>query len=824
MIYKNCLRIIFCQFPNFPHRFTLPVMKLITCIFLMISLHTLAQSKALPKGNWSYKMRGSKIIQLSWDYPGMPRNEQISEAVPVDNKALPKKITETAVSSNGVGFKTIDGVAHLALSTKTTLQLMGFDSGHVRGIKLNLNPGSAWYGGGERTLPMNRVGQRISLYNNPHYGYELNADELNYSVPFVMSTEGYGILFDNPSKGYMDFGKTTAGILEAGFASGKLDLYIVIGNTPEEILANYANITGKQPLPPRWALGNFVSRFGYRSEEQVKAVVAQMKKDRFPLDAVIIDIFWFGDSIKGTLGNLDFVNKTKWPAPEKMIADFNKQAVKTILVTEPFFLKGTKNFEASLPYLATDSAGKPFMLTDFYFGYGGLLDMFKPQSQQWFWQFYKNLSNKGVAGWWGDLGEPEKHPEGIYHNLSNLGIKRLMAANEVHNMYGHMWSKMLYTNWTKTYPNKRLFYLNRAGFAGSHRFSVFPWTGDVSRSWNGFRAQLPNLQSMSLSGIPYIHSDAGGFSMTDKDDPELYIRWLQMACFTPIFRPHGTALGDLVPDVKDIPSEPVLKPEPYKTMARNVVNQRYQLLPYNYNLAWQQASNGTALIRPMFFSDFTDSNLQKATNQYMWGDALLIAPVLEAGAKTRELYLPKANWYNFYNNSQSAGGIWKTDTVTLETMPVYVKAGSFVPHWDALEYNNTTNYNMAKPLTIRYYPATKSSHYNFYDDDGESRNAPKDSTKHQLLNFEAVTNTASGITLSINARNWPKNSTRKIIVELPLDVLSNTIIGIDKAVNGFLVNNTTTPPGMRFTNYAQMRWQQFEVNFTGQPVLLEFKW
>jgi len=801
-------------------QFVAMTIRLLTLLFC---IPFIAVAQPLPTGNWSYKLLNSKVLQLTWQHPAMNRTEQISDAVLLQNKMQPRPFANKPANVGDFVLSSADGQAQVVLPNGDTVYFTGFDSGHVRGIRHNMPQGTAWYGGGERTLPMKRNGQRIKLYNNPHYGYELNADELNYSVPFVMGSTGYGLFFDNPSKGYIDFGASRPNTMEAGFAAGRLDAYIILGSSAEQMLANYATLTGKQPLPPRWAFGNFVSRFGYRSQAQAQDVVAKMKAARFPMDAVIVDIFWFGDSIKNTLGNLDFVNRTAWPNPDKMMADLKAQQIKTILVTEPFFLKGTKNFSASQPHLATDSAGKPFMLTDFYFGNGGLLDLFKPEAAQWFWQFYHQLGKRGVAGWWGDLGEPERHPEAMYHNLSSMGVKRLMPANEVHNLYGHMWSKMLYSNFTKANPGKRLFYLNRAGFAGSQRYSVFPWTGDVSRSWGGFRAQLPNLQSMSLSGLPYIHSDAGGFSMTDKNDPELYIRWLQMACFSPIFRPHGTALGNLESPTLDLPSEPVFKPEPYQSIARSIVQQRYQLLPYNYNLAWQQTTTGQPLLRPMFYQSFADTALQQATDQYQWGDAFVVAPVLEPGAATRKLYLPEGKWYNFYTNQPTEGG-WRTDNVTLETMPVYVKAGSFVPHWDALDYGSTQNYKSNQPLTIRYYPGTSPADYAFYDDDGENPRAHTDSAAHQQLRFEAVATALGGIVLRISADNWPKNFTRKILIELPVGGGYDAVMGFERSIVRFEVNGKKQAMGFQYAKYEQAKWQQFECRFTGEPILMEFRW
>jgi oligosaccharide 4-alpha-D-glucosyltransferase len=611
--------------------------KTFACLSALLAIY-LASAQNPNDGKWTYSFYPNKIVKLSWRGTNTSNQEQISDAVIMKSLPKQKPVAGTIVKNvqNTITIKTGGATVHF---------LNGFDSGHYRGLQILLQPGEKLFGGGERALPLNRIGQRIPLDNNPWYGYGEGADHLNYSVPVLLSSKGYGLLFDNPSRGYFDIGKNKSEILEAGFRSGAVDVYVIPGKNMDEILENYTALTGTQPLPPRWAFGNFVSRFGYRSQQQAEDVIKKMQQDSFPADAIIIDLFWFGDSIKGTLGNLDW-NRDKWPSPESMINKFKQQDINTILVTEPFILEGTKNYTGSIPFLATDSAGNPYTLQDFYFGKGGLVDLFRPDAQQWFWQFYKKQMSNGVGGWWGDLGEPEKHPSDMYHNAAALGASRKMSADEVHNMYGHQWSKMLSQYFAKDYPQTRLFYLNRAGFAGSQRFSVFPWTGDVGRNWSGYRAQLLNLQSMSLSGIPYVHSDAGGFGGGD-DDPELYIRWLQFAAYTPIFRPHGTAFGDLEAGVKDIPSEPTFKQEPYKTIARKLIRQRYELLPYNYSLAYQQTAFGQPLIRPLFYYSLSDTNLLHAQDEFMWGDAFLVAPVLQPGATERMVYLPAGEWYAF---------------------------------------------------------------------------------------------------------------------------------------------------------------------------------
>lgn len=721
-------------------------MKMKICILFLVSAISIALSaQTTTKGQWTAtQMQGTDIIKLTWTHKNLKHNEQVSNAVllkpalPVPVAVAPnKKITigtsKISLTGTGNGIDLSDG-------KKVFKIIEGFDSTHIRGLRFSMPPGSPWFGGGERATPLQKSRERISLFNAPAYGYGEGQDQLNYSVPFVLTTGGYGLFFDNPSKGYIDFGKAKPGVLEAGFLSGKLDVYIIKGASPEEIIRKYAMLTGRQPLPPRWALGNFVSRFGYLSQQQAEEVVAKMKQEKFPMDAIIIDLFWFGKSIQFTLGNLDW-DRDNWPEPEKMIAGFKKDNINTILITEPFMIEGTKEYDSSKRYLATDTSGNPFRLEEFYFGKGGIIDLFRKDARNWFWKYYQKQNKIGVGGWWGDLGEPENHPEWVMHNLADLGIKRKMKAYEVHNIYGHYWSQMVYENWKKDFPQKRLFFLNRAGFAGSQRYSIFPWTGDVGRNWSGFRAQIPSLQSMSLSGIPFAHSDAGGFAMTDKADPELYTRWLQFAAFTPVFRPHGSALEKLTPEgTISLPSEPAFWDESTRKIVRNLIRERYRLLPYNYSLSWEQTSLGKPLMRPMMFENDDDPNLIKATDQYMWGSALLVAPILQPAAASRKVYLPAGTWYNFRNNLAIAGGRWVEVRADLETIPVFAKGGSFIPVWDKEEFSSTADYDPSAPLTLTYYPGISNQTCYVYDDDGITPGNEKVATRHQLMKWSSKNN------------------------------------------------------------------------------------
>ena len=743
------------------------------------------RTERIAAGIWEFQAYGA-IIKCTFTPTGYLHNEQVSNAViaaPGSNTLLVNLVNRQAGSFNFIN--------------KLTL-IQYFDSSGNKGFRFHLVPGEKIFGTGERSVPMDRRGYKLTLYNQPNYGYGVNAENLNYSVPFIISSEGYGIFFDNPSKSYLDIGKTNKDILEYGASSGELTFYIIPGKNIREILMRYYGLTGTQPIPARWVFGNLMSRFGYRSEEQLSGILKKMSEEHFPVDAVILDLFWFGDSIKGTMGNLAWVNKKAWPDPTGMIRKFKSQGINTIIITEPFVLKSTPNYVLSKKFHAVDSSENPFLITNFYFGHGGLIDIFRKDAQEWFWSKYKEQLPKGIAGWWGDLGEPETHPADLMHNLKDLGFKRLFKADEVHNIYGHYWDKLLFDKYAKEYPSIRIFNLNRSGYAGSARYGVFPWSGDVGRNWSGLQAQLPVMLGMSISGVPYIHADAGGFAGGDGDN-ELYTRWIQFATFTPVLRPHGTALGDLAPDVKDIPSEGALYNDPYKSIARRYIQLRYQLLPYNYTLAYEQSKNGTALVRPMYYDAFPDSNLYRASEQFMWGDEMLVAPVLEKEATTKDVYLPTGKWYSFHSGEMIEGGKWIRDKVSLENIPVYVKEGSFIPMFISRDVVKNTGDYTGDVLTIRYYPSAKRSAYTFFDDDGHTNNTLK-SGRYELMRFEGSTD-QKHISISVKPLNKFVRMKR---------TLSFSIAGDPKIKS------------IR-TNGKQMYPEHVEVKYEGKPVKIDIE-
>ena len=334
----------------------------------------------------------------------------------------------------------------------------------IQGFRFNLSKNEKLLGGGERVLGMDRRGHRMPLYNRAHYGYETQSNQMNFSLPAVFSSNKYILLFDNSAKGWMDLGKSDPDIMQFEAVSGRMSYLIFAGETYPELIKNYVELTGKQPMPPRWALGNFASRFGYRSEQEVRDTVNKFIELDFPLDAVILDLYWFGKDIKGHMGNLDW-DREAFPTPTKMISDIKKQGINTVLITEPFVLTSSNRWADAEQSEAlaknTEGEAKRF---DFYFGNTGLIDVFSEKGKKWFNDIYKTLYQQGITGWWGDLGEPEVHPSDTLHTLSDGNV---VNGDAIHNVYGHQWAKMVFENQLSLAPKERPFILMRSGFAGS---------------------------------------------------------------------------------------------------------------------------------------------------------------------------------------------------------------------------------------------------------------------------------------------------------------------------------------------------------------------
>ncbi|RUT79656.1 glycoside hydrolase family 31 protein [Ancylomarina longa] len=690
------------------------------------------------EGNYAIQFYDNNIVETSFIPKGEVCQKASTAVVMIPEKGIGKLVDKDSLlvfQSHGLAVLISKKPFGISYDYKNK-RLIAEKNGYVKtdsseNIDFNIDKSEVLYGGGARVLGMNRRGYRLKLYNRADYGYGTHSELMNYSMPLVISSKKYAVHFDNAPIGYLDLDSKHNNTLRYETIGGRKTYQIIATDTWQDFTNQFTKLTGRQPMIARWALGNFASRFGYHSQKQVLRTIAEYRKDSIPVDAIIMDLYWFGKNLKGDMGNLAFY-RDSFPNPEKMISQLNQEGVKSILITEPFILTTSKRWTEveKENILGVDTFGNPYTF-DFYFGHTGLIDVFKPKAISWFWNIYKGLVNKGIGGWWGDLGEPEVHPAALQHVNG--------SADEVHNIYGHYWAKLVFDGYRKDFPKQRPFILMRAGAVGSQRYGMIPWSGDVSRSWDGLKPQTEISLQMGMQGIAYMHSDLGGFAGDNLDD-ELYTRWLQYGVFQPIFRPHAQ---------EAVPSEPVFRDEITKALAKKSIELRYQLMPYNYTLVFQNNQTGIPLMRPLFFEEPENKDLLSVSDTYLWGDAFLVSTITDPGLKQKQVYMPKNNvWFDFATDKRFEGGKTYSIPTAADHIPVFVRGGAFIPMIKGMQ--NSRDYSL-KNFELHFYQdkTVAESEGQLYDDDGSTPEA-YEKGKYELLKFHAIHN-KNILILSLNS-------------------------------------------------------------------------
>ena len=573
-------------------------------------------------------------------------------------------------------------------------------------VELTLAGHGSLYGAGERGHKLNLRGDTLVMYNRQNYGYtgtDPRINQMNITMPLFLSTDGYAVVFDDFGAGEMILGDPVKYITESNHP---VSYYFITSKDGSlaSLTESLTELTGRQELPPLWSMGYITSKYGYRTQDETTSVIDTLKQAGYPVDGIVLDLYWYGK--EQDMGRLAW-DPVQWPEPEKMLADLKKQGVNLVAISQPYILRngeGVKNYNELAPkgMFVRDSTGAP-QEVKIWVGEGAMWDVSNPDTRKWLSNRYGQLTDMGVTGWWGDLGEPEVHPEtGLHANG--------LTARQYHNQYGNVWSSIIYDLFKEKYPDTRLMTLMRGGTTGLQRFNVFPWSTDVSRSWGGMAPQVVIMTQSGLSGLGYMGHDVGGFAVDPKNpvDPELYVRWLQLGTFSPILRTHA-----------QVEAEPY-KYTDYQDIILPLVKERYRWLPYNYTLAWENASKGYPLVRPLeFHSTAPTGKYDNVTNQYMWGSEVMVVPVMKKGADKTEVIFPATSplWFDFHTPSKMySGGSTAVVDAPLDVLPMFVKAGAFIPTADYV-MNNTGDYRRDQ-YTITYFPVPGiESSYTLFEDD-----------------------------------------------------------------------------------------------------------
>ncbi len=586
-----------------------------------------------------------------------------------------------------------DKVGKLLLKERN---LGGFGySGKEKYVFFEIQQDEHFYGLGQKGIDIDRRGYAFSTYNQHTGGYETPLKTMQINVPFVHSNYNYGLYFDVTFPGYFDFGVSIQSVWYYKVEDGQMNYYFIYTSSMSEILEKYFWLTGFPPIPPKWAFGFLQSKFGYRNQTEAENVVNTFLQRNIPLDGLILDLYWFG---WGKMGNMTW-DLSNWSDPVKMMSDFKKLGVKTILISEPYINLSSINysFADKSGFFAFDSTGKTYIFQNFWATPSSLLDLTNPSAQLWWWEKYKNLLNEGVDGFWTDLGEPENHPDFLKHWLG--------SARKVHNIYNFLWAKTLYDGYKNDFPDKRIFNLTRSGFAGIQRFGAITWSGDVRKSFNGLKVQIPMLIGMVMSGIPYHNSDIGGFT-GGTTTPELYVRWIQFGTFCPVMRPHG----------HEQPLEPWAFGEDVEKIVKNYIELRYRLIPYIYTYAYKTWKYGKTLIKPLVYAFPNDKNVYNLSYEYLFGDFILVSPVFVSGQRVKDVYLPEGySWVNFWTGEVYTGGKTIQVNAPLEQIPLFIKVPSIIPMAKVKRY---VDESPDDTLLVEVYPGDVD--FELYEDDGKT--------------------------------------------------------------------------------------------------------
>lgn len=596
-------------------------------------------------------------------------------------------------------------------------------------------------------------------------GQRINIGRVTADIPvtFYMSTGSaapYGIFTDNSYPMYYDMGKENPRECFQRALGGDMVFYYFCGDDFGDILNEYTNLTGKPPMPPLWTQGYIQCRCSYWNWEQVDELIAAIRGNRIPLDCIVFDYDW-----------AEHFNNYKWNprwqgrSPEK-IAQYRKQGLHFMVSNSgPMLKKNSDTYQSALDagVLARDTGGNT--ITCGHYG-GDLIDFSNPATKEWLRPQLERILDDGVESWWLDLTEPEGDPENTVYYAGE--------RNKVHNPFSLL-NTRTYTQITQEHcPNMRPFILTRTGTAGIQKYCTAIWSGDVYSDYKTFTAHIPEALNTAMSGIPLWTSDAGGFISSTNNAIEnrniyqndvarhanLYERWVQFACFSPIMRVHHA--GE---------SAPYAFGDRMTSSIAHYIRLRYKLLPYIYSYAYRTHLTGEPLIRPLVYAYPQDENVYDLADEYLFGEELLVAPVHEEEQSHRKVYLPEGKWFDLDFGYVYEGKQWIETYAPQNRIPVFVRAGSIIPV--SAPIGNTSELDR-NTLSAEIHPAG-SSRFLHYIDDGVSMDYEKGIYTLTELSCEETVGCQTIIRTDRSNQYFPAENLRlKLFVNaLPAEVTVN---------------------------------------------------
>ena len=508
-----------------------------------------------------------------------------------------------------------------------------------------------------------------------------------------------------------------------------LDYVVFYGPSADSVIATYRNLSGNAPMFPKWAYGFWQCRERYTSAKHLVETVEEFRRRSLPLDVIVQDWQYWGNRGWG----VPQFDEKNYPNPSGFIKELHD-------LNAHFNISIWSNPDKN------STIGREYVAKNRFIPDTKWLDYFNPETRKEYWNTLKiNMFDKGVDSWWMDAVEPEN--DALKGTKTHLGIGDLFRLT-----YPLMVSKAVYEGQRETSSDKRVCILTRSAFSGQQRFGVINWSGDIGGTWDVFRNQIVAGLNFTISGLPYWTTDIGGFfrpglsQYTDEKYQELLTRWYQWGTFNPIFRMHGYQTE----------TEPWKYGQTVEDNMRKMLNLRYRLLPYIYSEAWQVTKNGSTMMRALVMDFNGDTDAVKQPYEYMFGKAFLIAPITEAGATQRDVYLPKsADWFNFWTGKRIKGGQTIKAEAPLNKIPLFIKAGSIVPMGSIIQYSSA---KPADTLEIRVYKGADAQ-FDLYEDEGDNYNYEKG--KYTIIPFKWNEQRQS-LTIEDSKGNYPGSLKKRI--------------------------------------------------------------
>ena len=587
------------------------------------------------------------------------------------------------------------------------------------------------FGLGERTGDLNKRGQAFPIWNiDPHKGHDIHTITMYTSVPFYLSlhrdsARAYGVLLDHTGGIEADFGKTNASEATLTVEGDSLTVYYFAGPTPADVMRQYTELTGHMPLPARWTLGHHQCRWGYSTEEHVLQIAHELRERHHPTDGIWLDIDYMD-------GYRNFTwNPETFPNPEQMTQQLHEQGLHLVTIVDP----GTKIDDSYFVYqqamqnncFCTYPDGMLFK-GNVWPGACYFPDFSQGKVRAWWGNLYETFLDQGVDGIWNDMDEPAltnmmvpDEPEITKTNTMDDDVLHRAGGDYpigpdgppqlhkyFHNAYGMEMARSSYQGLSKLRPDSRPFVLTRSGTAGVQRYAAV-WTGDNWSRYADILMAIPMCLNLSMSGIPFVGMDIGGFWETSNG--ELLVRFAQLGAFMPFCRNHNAINTQL--------QEPWAFGGPYESAYRKAIETRYQLMPYFYTLFHEASTTGAPIIRPLYYHYPHDELACDVQDAFLVGDTLLSAPIYEEGVTSRQVYLPAGSWLDYWTGDEYPGDGWSEIPAPLDRWPLLIRGNSILPSGPVMQFANE---RPTDPLTFTCYMATDGlASYTLYVDDGTSQ-------------------------------------------------------------------------------------------------------